>query len=250
MGNQVKHFRKMRKLTQQQLADKLGIHLTNFNKLENGKSDPDISRFDQLAEILGVSTSELLADAPNEPRRLSLDDEWREDMEAIRPHEGDVYDPDAYKPRIPGAIPEIDVQAGAGEGAVGDMLTLQLGGESYSGHKITGEWLFPEEWLRAEINASASKTMVMPIKGDSMEPTYRPGDRVLVDLSQKTITEDTVYVISDGQSAPRIKRLVEVMFSKPRRVKIVSDNVAIGDQEVDLEDLTIIGRVVGVVSRR
>lgn len=185
-----------------------------------------------------------------EPRRLSEDEEWREDMASLGGPEAEAYNPDGYRPKIRGAIPEIDVTLGAGEGAVGEMLTLQLGGEAYSGHKIIGEWLFPEEYLRSEINASATKTMVMPVKGDSMEPTYRPGDRVLVDLSQRTITEDTVYVISDGHSAPRIKRLVEVMFSKPRRVKIVSDNVAIDDQEVDLEALTIIGRVVGVVARR
>lgn len=188
-----------------------------------------------------------------EPRRLSEDDEYREEQaELHRRSAGSsrAYNPDNYKPRIPGMIPELDGQLGAGEGTDGQMLTLPLGGEAYSGHAIVDEWLFPETWLRQEINASVSKTIVMPIIGDSMEPSYRPGDRVLVDRTQNRLLSDSVYVISDGESAPKIKRLVEVMFSKPRMVNIVSDNPAIADQSVPAADLTILGRVVGVVSRR
>lgn len=127
---------------------------------------------------------------------------------------------------------------------------LTKGSEAYSGHRVTAEWLFPPNWIENELHASRTRTFVVPIRGDSMEPTYRPGDRVLVDRSQNTLTEDTVYLISDGESHPRVKRLVEVMFSKPRQVHVVSDNPAIDNQTVALSDLTIIGRVVGVASRR
>lgn len=189
-----------------------------------------------------------------EPRRLTEAEEYAEEQEHLRMKEelsGDrAYNPENYSPRTKGALPEIDVQLGAGEGIVGDLMTLDLGGESYSGHKIIGEWLFPEEFLRSEIQTSVSKTLVMPVRGDSMEPTYRPGDRVLVDLTQRTLTEDTVYVISDGESPPQIKRLQRVMFSKPTRVEIISDNPANSRQIVELDQLKILGRVVGVVSRR
>jgi phage repressor protein C with HTH and peptisase S24 domain len=253
--SRIKELRKAKGYTQQQLADVLGIHLTNMNKLENGKSAPDTSRLKQIADALDTTMSELLADeSSDEPRRLSEAEEYAEEQEHLRmmaaANGEQGYNAENFKPRIKGALPEIDVQLGAGEGMVGDMMTLDLGGESYSGHKIIGEWLFPEEFLRSEIQTSVSKTLVMPVRGDSMEPTYRPGDRVLVDLSQRTLTEDTVYVISDGESPPQIKRLQRVMFSKPVQVEIISDNPANSRQTVELAMLKILGRVVGVVSRR
>lgn len=66
MANSIRHYRKLRNMTQQQTADALGIHLTNYNKLERGRSAPDMSRFEKLAEIFEVSVSELLAERSND----------------------------------------------------------------------------------------------------------------------------------------------------------------------------------------
>ena len=60
MENRIKHFRKAKKLTQQQLADIVGIHLTNLNKIENGRAIPDLARFRQIADALDTTTSELI----------------------------------------------------------------------------------------------------------------------------------------------------------------------------------------------
>lgn len=251
----IKEFRTAKAMTQQALADAIGIHLTNMNKIENGKAQPDVARLTQIAEALGTTVSKLLEpDSMSEPRRLTEAEEYAEEQEMLRAaaeRSGErAYNPDGYKPRVKGAIPEIDVQLGAGEGSVGEMLTLDLGGAAYSGHKVVEEWLFPEDYLRSEIQTAVSKTLVMPVRGDSMEPTYRPGDRVLVDCTQRTLTEDTVYVISDGESPPQIKRLQRVMFSQPTQVEIISDNPANSRQTVELARVRIVGRVVGVVSKR
>ncbi len=119
-----------------------------------------------------------------------------------------------------------------------------------SGHRVVAEWLFPPEFLRSEAKASKNDTIVMEIIGDSMVPTYQPGDRVLVDLSQQTLVSDTVYAISDGMSGPQIKRLQRVPFSDPPQVIIISDNPALQSFQVELERLTIIGRICAVVARR
>lgn len=250
MTNQVRHFRKLAGLTQQEVADRLGIHVTNYNKIERGRSSPDVSRFAQIATILGTTVPELLAAPLGEPRRLSEHDEYLEEQAVHGSSQPRAYHLDSFRPSTPGALPEIDVQVGAGEGAIGEVVSLPLGGEAYSGHRIIGEWLFPESYLRSEIHASASKTLVMPVVGDSMIPTYQPGDRVLVDTTQNSHSSDTVYVISDGESPPQIKRLQRVLFSKPTEVRIISDNPANENVTVALADVRIIGRVVGVVSRR
>lgn len=84
-----------------------------------------------------------------------------------------------------------------------------------------------------------------------MIPTYQPGDRVLVDLTQNELVADsTVYVISDGQSPPQINRLTRILFSDPPEVDIISDNVDQAKQRVELDRLVIIGRVCGLVARR
>lgn len=159
------------------------------------------------------------------------------------------YSHETWKPRVPGARPEIDARLGAGEGSVGQMLTIGSNGGT-SGHRVVAEWLLPEAFLVGEMKASASTTIVMEVVGDSMIPSYQPGDRVLVDLAQTRMVADTVYAISDGFSEPQIKRLQRIPFSDPPRVSIISDNPALANFDVDLEKLHIIGRICGVIARR
>lgn len=155
-----------------------------------------------------------------------------------------------WKPATDGAIPEIDAKLGAGNGIIGDIISLPVGTGTISGHRVVGEWLFPTEFLRNEAKASPTQSFVMEIVGDSMQPTYVPGDRVIVDLSQNRMTSDTVYAISDGHSEPQIKRLQRIPFSDPPQVIIISDNPNLQSFTVDLDRLTIIGRICGHVARK
>ena len=57
----LKEIRDAQGMTQQQMADALGMHLTNYNKLENGKTDMTVSRMEQLAQILHCAPSDLIS---------------------------------------------------------------------------------------------------------------------------------------------------------------------------------------------
>ncbi|WP_422387329.1 S24 family peptidase [Agrobacterium vaccinii] len=160
------------------------------------------------------------------------------------------YSREHWKPAVDGALPEVDVKLGAGSGVVGETINISVGRESFSGHAVVAEWLIPLQYLRNEAKASPNHTLVMEVIGDSMLPTYMPGDRVLVDLSQTTMSSDTVYAISDGQSEPQIKRLQRVPFSDPVEVRIISDNPNLERFTVELERLTILGRIVGHIARK
>lgn len=167
------------------------------------------------------------------------------------PHEaGGSYTRDHWKPKIKGALPELDVKLGAGNGNVGEVINLPVGNDNIAGHRVTAEWLFSEAFLRHEAKASVNSTIVMEVIGDSMQPSYLPGDRVLVDLSQNQMSVDTVYAISDGMSEPQIKRLQRVPFSDPVQVRIISDNPVFEKDVVELKRLTIIGRVCGHIARK
>lgn len=58
----LKEIRKGRGLTQAQVASKLGLDLTNYNRLENGKTELTLSRMKQIAEILHIEPVDLISD--------------------------------------------------------------------------------------------------------------------------------------------------------------------------------------------
>lgn len=183
-------------------------------------------------------------------RRLSLDEEYLEDEEYLNRKQLAYSSDGEYDPSIAGALPEVDVMAGAGEGFIGEIVNLKIGDFTISAHQVTDEWKFPDGYLSSVLNVSANRSLILPVIGDSMIPTYQPGDRVVVDLCQNQMTIDAVYVISDGESPPQIKRLQRVLFSSPATVDIISDNPAHNPQRVELDKLHIIGRVAGKVSKQ
>lgn len=61
IGSFIALCRKKKKLTQEQLALKLGVTDRAISNWENGKNMPDLSLFEPLCEILGISISELIA---------------------------------------------------------------------------------------------------------------------------------------------------------------------------------------------
>ena len=58
IGKFISNVRKDKKLTQRQLADKLGITDRAISKWENGKSMPDLSLLKPLCDILDISINE------------------------------------------------------------------------------------------------------------------------------------------------------------------------------------------------
>jgi transcriptional regulator with XRE-family HTH domain len=62
IGANIKDIRKSRKLTQRELAKKLGVSFQHFNKWENGKIIPNILNIRLIASALGVSLEELLSE--------------------------------------------------------------------------------------------------------------------------------------------------------------------------------------------
>ena len=96
-------------------------------------------------------------------------------------------------------------------------------------------------WLR-EHGVSPNHASVITVWGDSMEPTLRDGDLVLVDTSQNQPRREGIYVLRMGEDL-LIKRLAFGLD----HITIISDNPAIKDEVVPrdrLDDLAIIGRVV------
>lgn len=153
-----------------------------------------------------------------------------------------------YTPSMPGGIAEIDVLVGAGDGRFGKTVTLAIGEETYSGHPVVAEWTLSEKFVEYEMNLANKDTLILRVIGDSMMPTYLPGDRVIVDMRQKVMTVDGVYIISDGDEPPQIKRLHRVRFGERKEIDVISDNPLHPVQRGPADQIHIIGRVAGRIS--
>jgi hypothetical protein len=203
----------------------------------------------KIGDATGITFANFMAGNKGAVRELERVPVEAETWTPTPDGDGEGYNRESYEPHIEGGIPELDARAGGGEGAVGEVMVLPVGNGTISAHKIVDEWRIPPSYLREAV-PNPDRAIVLPIQGDSMLPNYAPGDRVIIDLTEHELRADGVYLISDGNSEPQIKRLQRIMFTVPPKCRIVSDNPAYEAQEVDIAQLRIMGRVAAYVGRR
>ena len=61
IGEVIRKYRKSADMTQEEMANRLGVTAPAVNKWENGNSYPDITLLAPIARLLGISTDELLS---------------------------------------------------------------------------------------------------------------------------------------------------------------------------------------------
>lgn len=97
MGKRIAQLRKEKGMTQEQLAEKLGVSAQAVSKWENDVSCPDITLFPLLASTLGVTTDELLGIDPIEPHVVVVDKgknekkDWTFDIGHTGKHSGIIF---------------------------------------------------------------------------------------------------------------------------------------------------------------
>ena len=63
IGRAVRRHRQLAKLSQEELADRAGLHRTYISLLERGQRNPSVDALGKIAGVLGVPASRLLAEA-------------------------------------------------------------------------------------------------------------------------------------------------------------------------------------------
>ena len=74
IGKFIVKLRKEKKLTQEQLAERLGVHNRSVSRWENGNSMPDYAVLPMLANELGVSVAELVEGKKKETKSFLLNE--------------------------------------------------------------------------------------------------------------------------------------------------------------------------------
>lgn len=129
-------------------------------------------------------------------------------------------------------VPIFDIRAAAGAGA------LVEDGEP------TSYQMFRENWLRTLTRASLEKLSGITVSGDSMEPSLRNGDQILVDRSFTRVRGEGIYVllVDDVLQVKRLQR-----SPKDGSLEVMSDNQTYRSYRLDPNEernVHIIGRVL------
>lgn len=136
---------------------------------------------------------------------------------------------------------------GVSEVAEYNALASAGGGILIDEEERVGSWPLPKAYLN-EMHLSGNGLAVVPVKGDSMEPTLRSGDRVLIDLGDTNVSQGGLFVLYDGLGRV-VKRVEHIPGSHPPKLALISDNPLHTRYEVDADSVGVIGRVVWAARR-
>lgn len=212
---------KVLKLTDITLANRAGLGRDAVRDIRRGKTaSPSYAMVSAIAKALGCSVGDLTGERP-----------------ARRP--APVQDPNVI------TISELDVHVAAGPGSSDDVGQLMTAHEQSA---VVGVHTFPIASFREAYGVDPLKIRILAVRGDSMEPRLWAGQRVMVDIDDKTPSPPGIFVIWDGLGLV-IKRVEVVAGSDPLKVRISSANPAYQPYERTLEEASINGRVIGTWSR-
>lgn len=139
----------------------------------------------------------------------------------------------ASRPSDAQSIPEINIRTSTNEDGNGGLKAA---------NEICGSWSLPSEYLCSELRINAHSARIIEVQGDSMEPTLKAGDRIMVNLSDKKPSPPGIFALWDGFGVV-VKRVEHIPTSEPPTFKIKSDHDQ-GEYERPASEVNIIGRVV------
>ena len=127
---------------------------------------------------------------------------------------------------------------------------LSAGGGAWNDEgRKQGSFSFPKNYIRGRLGHSNPDSLaILPVLGDSMEPTISNGDLVLIDRNVSNCLHDGVYafLLDDITLIKRLHRQARGVLS------VNSDNKGYENQtlrESDLKRLTIIGKACWILGK-
>lgn len=222
IGLRIKEARAALLLTQKEFCLMTGMKLPSLRDYELGNRIPGGEAIADLASakininwlLTGVGEM-FLADIPYSPSRANTELSVKE-------------------PALPFGfvlVPRYDVAASMGNGTV------------IHSEQVVDHLAFREEWVRTELSANPKNLVLISAIGDSMEPTLRAGDLLLIDRSDAGVKQDAIYAFATNGEL-RVKRM---QLKIDGCLVVKSDNPQYDSEILTSEmaaSLRIVGRVV------
>lgn len=109
-----------------------------------------------------------------------------------------------------------------------------------------GFMAFKNDWLMSEFGANKANLYLFHVKDDSMEPTLKKGDVVIVDKKNNVLDRDGLYLLRTEGAAAFIKRVQRLPGGS---LRLLCDNAAYKPIEaktaqIENGDIVTVGRVV------
>ncbi len=108
---------------------------------------------------------------------------------------------------------------------------------------LDAEWVIPASILNARTQAPSDKIKIFQVRENAMEPDFKQGEYVLVDLSDKKPSPPGVFLVSDG-FGNMLRDCAFVPKVSPPAVRISAKKEGFLTQTLKLDDFLITGRVI------
>lgn len=233
LGARIAKARVEANLNQTELGEAFGLTRSAVSQWESETTEPTAENLRSIAV------------------RLKVDYDWLATGRGLAAsHDDGEYtrDYDDTPSRPANGIIEIDVRAGLGGGGSVEGREVIHDGD-YADPIKDESWKFPSRFMREEVRATESQVRIIETHGDSMEPTIGSGERIIVHTGMKVPSPDGIFALRDTFGNIIAKRLQVLRKGDPPRVLIISDNKSHPTEEVGLDEIQIVGRVLWGLKR-
>lgn len=217
IGNKIRYYRKENKMTQDDLAKKLGLGKGTISNYESGYRTPQESRLFELAEVLGVSINDLFPPTTNEDEGIKR-----------------IYnklEPSRQKKVYRFAKRQLHEQ---------NNKVVPLVGATAANQQVLA-YADPEYDTTVNTNVPDCADCALVIHGNSMEPDYMDGSIVFYKRQESVENGELAIVDIDGDGVTFKK----VIFDYDNQQVILrSLNSEYNDRVLKDEEYKIVGKVV------
>ena len=232
IGEQIKKYRNIRGMTQQDIADELGESSGRvIYNWEKGIGRPDCDKLAKLCDLLGVSADELIGCKSMAQRPTATEWTTLQKYRALDEHGKEVVDYliDSEYKRV-----RLSMKKPKPHMYKIDWLTLpaSAGTDNILDSELVEELLVPES------SEAEQADFVISVCGDSMEPTYHDGDKVFVEKCDAVdIGEIGIFVVNGDVYIKELGSKCLISHNEKYKPIRISEN----------DSVYCCGRVIGIV---
>ena len=133
------------------------------------------------------------------------------------------------------SVAEVEVEVAAGAGAWNEDFVHEK-----------ARWRLPEAMVRHEGDAAPEALRILRVRGNSMEPELREGDRIVVDTARTMPAAGELFVLWDGTGL--VVKRIEALTAEGM-LRLASAHPDYAPYERSADDVHIVGKVLWKVTR-